>query len=230
MKKYLLLLLLPFIFLNNVKAEECNNLLDLDNANWLVSNDYRSSNFKLYYSLDGSNISYIDSLDSSFNKTYTFFIKNNSDSFDNYLNLFDLSISQIRFKPQSSAYTADLSLSSYTFKQSSYNSNNILSLEFYSKTGTLENLKSLLESGDIVPYLVEGSEICSFSVEPDDPVTPSPSDNPITDFYSIYLDKLTLLSNYSLENKYLLSFVSILVLFIFLELLFVLLPRKRGRK
>ncbi len=58
-------------------------------------------------------------------------------------------------------------------------------------------------------------EACSVQ-EPDKPI----ANNSLTDFYSIYLEKLGMISNFALENKFLLSMVGIILLFAVLEIVF----------
>lgn len=67
---------------------------------------------------------------------------------------------------------------------------------------------------------------CSIS-EPEepDPVVP---DSTLDNFYSIYLDKLGMLSNYVVENKFLFSAIGIIILFIVLEF-FLILFKGRSR-
>ena len=81
-------------------------------------------------------------------------------------------------------------------------------------------------------WLVEGDSVCVESTDPEVPPVEEPDntepiipDSTLTDFYSLYLSKLTLLSQYSLENKYLLSAIGIMLVFIVLELVLFLFNR-----
>lgn len=66
------------------------------------------------------------------------------------------------------------------------------------------------------------------AIEPDKPNEEIIPDTTLTDFYSLFTDRLTFLSKYALENKFILSAICILLSFICLELLIYLF--KGGRR
>lgn len=51
----------------------------------------------------------------------------------------------------------------------------------------------------------------------------------VNEYYSIYTSKLTLLSNFVLENKFMFAFVAIILLFVILEIILKLLNLKGGK-
>ena len=74
-------------------------------------------------------------------------------------------------------------------------------------------------------------EECNTSPEPEVPedeptITP---DSTLDNFYSIFLDKLKALSNFSLENKFVLSAISIVLALICLEFIIYLFKGGRWR-
>lgn len=66
---------------------------------------------------------------------------------------------------------------------------------------------------------------CTVTEEPEEPIIP---DTTLDSFYSIYVEKLTLLSNYALENRFVLSAITIILVLVCLELFIYLI--KGGRK
>ena len=64
-------------------------------------------------------------------------------------------------------------------------------------------------------WLVEGDTVCIPKTEPDPPLV---GDATLDNFYSIYLDKLGMLVDYTSQNKIMLSFIGIILLFVCLEI------------
>lgn len=228
MKRYLLLLLVPFLFLNPVKAEECTNLypglpgkLYINGSLYYSSSDGSSIlQFATPGSLGYDNPNYQLKLDNT--KTYTLFaIEENGNLSENLLPKGAMSISGKGFANSGGPYQ----YINITPGRNGFSSNGFLFM--YNNAGAIYDYLQSLQF-----WLVEGEEVCipsSEEPEPNPPPTPTPVDSSYTDFLNLYLDKLGLIANFSLENKYMLSFIGILILFIFLELFLFLLRGRRRR-
>ena len=212
MKKYLLLLILPFIFLSDVKADECINLLPEYSQHHYY---YRYANRTYYYSSaydENTSLKHAwresgnyngecdnsDYLCLDVSKNYTFFVLNSDNEYVNIRDINGLYQLWLTQKHKAQFTYADDGLSA------TFTPNYGIGFDLFTFVAT-NDISSTFDNVTFV--IVEGDNRCI-------PSPPSQSsDSPITDFYSLYLDKLSLLSNYSLENKYLLSFVSILLIF-----------------
>ena len=192
MKKYLLTLLAIFVVLApNVKAEECVNLYPYEPGT-LYFNSVYQVNWWTYFSSKQ-----IENLDKS--KTYTFYaLKDNQ-----LVEKLDIITLKINYK------TGYYNLQSVTL-------NNISSFQadwqVQQKTTTDDDIYKELQSWQL--WLVEGDTVCIPKTEPDPPVADVTLDN----FYSIYLDKLGMLVDYTSQNKLILSFIGIILLFVCLEI------------
>lgn len=186
------------VLMPSVKAEECVDILSTaENPHFYFTrynyNEFVSSNSPIY----------------KFNTYYTFFVGDGSQTLGDYFDSKGITAPWITLFYN--GYHCDNSL---TYCTDLSPSSNISFLNFFGsdKTSILDSLISDF-------HIVEGDSICNSS-EPEEPIIDT--DNPITEFYSLYLDKLGMLANYSLENKYLLSFIGVILLFILLELFLLL--------
>lgn len=196
MKKYLLTLLAIFVVLApNVKAEECVNLYPYEPGTLYFNSVYQVSWWTYFSSKQ------IENLDKS--KTYTFYaLKDNQ-----LVEKLDIITLKINYK------TGYYNLQSVTF-------NNISSFQadwqVQQKTTTDDDIYKELQSWQL--WLVEGDTVCIPKTEPDpEPDTPV-ADATLDNFYSIYLDKLGMLVDYTSQNKLILSFIGIILLFVCLEI------------
>ena len=195
MKKVFLVLLIGFLTLMPGVKAECNNLVD-DNVWYYVS--YSGPSYYAHYSNTGNSYTQF-TLDTT--KSYTIYFED--------------------LEPICS--TCEL----YFFGKSFSISNNI-SFTVTPKSAT-SRIYFNTNNSDIWNsfksrklFLVEGDTICSNEPEEPDPVVP---DSTLDTFYSIYLDKLGMLSNYAIENKFLFSSICIILLFIILEIILYLFKR-----
>lgn len=194
MKKYLLTLLAIFLVLApNVKAEECVNLYPYEPGTLYFNSVYQVSWWTYFSSKQ------IENLDKS--KTYTFYALKNNQLVEK-LDPYSLTL-KINYK------TGYRGLQSVTL-------NNISSFQadwqVQQKTTTDDDIYKELQSWQL--WLVEGDTVCIPKTEPDTPVADATLDN----FYSIYLDKLGMLVDYTCQNKLILSFIGIILLFVCLEI------------
>ena len=207
MKKYLLTLLTLFVILApNVKAEECVNLYPYEPGTLYFNSTYQV-NWWTYFSSKQ-----IENLDKS--KTYTFYaLKDNQ-----LVEKLDIITLKINYK------TGYYNLQSVTL-------NNLSSFQadwqVKQKTTTDDEIYKELQSWQL--WLVEGDSVCIPKTEPDIP-DPPVADATLDNFYSIYLDKLGMLVDYTSQNKIILSFIGIILLFVCLEIflqLFFIKGRRR---
>lgn len=197
MKKYLLTLLAIFVVLSpNVKAEECVNLYPYEPGT-LYFNSVYQVNWWTYFSSKQ-----IENLDKS--KTYTFYALKDNQLVEK-LDPYSLTL-KINYK------TGYRGLQSVTL-------NNISSFQadwqVQQKTTTDDEIYKELQSWQL--WLVEGDTVCIPKTEPDEPPIPI-ADATLDNFYSIYLDKLGMLVDYTSQNKIMLSFIGIILLFVCLEI------------
>lgn len=90
------------------------------------------------------------------------------------------------------------------------------------------NILEQLQNQKII--VVEGTEICT-PTPPTPPDPPTPSGNfTYTDFVTLYVDRLKYLGNKSVENPYMLTFISIIIGFIVLEIFLRLYGIRGGYK
>ena len=109
------------------------------------------------------------------------------------------------------------------------NSSNIGSSPRLQSTGNLTDSDIYKELESWQFWLVEGDTVCIPKTEPDTP-NPPVADATLDNFYSIYLDKLGMLVDYTSQNKIMLSFIGIILLFVCLEIflqLFFINERRR---
>lgn len=197
MKKYLLTLLAIFVVLApNVKAEECVNLYPYEPGT-LGFNPVKQVNYWAYF---GSK--QIENLDTA--KTYTFYALKDNQPVEK--------LDFIQFKINSKFYSnvQSVTLSNITsfrahWQYQSYDALMTTDDEIYKE----------LQSWQL--WLVEGDTVCIPKTEPDTP-NPPVADATLDNFYSIYLDKLGMLVDYTSQNKIMLSFIGIILLFVCLEI------------
>lgn len=120
--------------------------------------------------------------------------------------------------------------SSFKYSFTTLSNSYYITLHLYSANlDTLNSNQYQLSKGSSITEFVDYEECVIEEPEPDipeeDPVVIP--DTTLNDFYSIYLDKLKLLFNYAQENKFLLSFIGIILLFVILEIILILF-RKGG--
>lgn len=224
MKKFIFSVILILFFIPGIKvsADECTNLLDIENANWYLQKANSGDSY-LFYSLDGATVSYL----SSQNINYTFWLDDGTHSFDSILSTY--SISKIYLKYFSSAFTPLFSENFYTFKWNYGTNSNQFVVSFLGSFSNLSLLKEKLDSNEIKVWLVEGDSVCQPTViEP--PEEPIVADTTLDSFYSIYFEKLTSLSNFATENKFILSAITILIFICCLELFLYLVRRRKWWK
>lgn len=203
--KKILILILPFMFLSTVKAEECVNLLNNDIGQWNLRSDINY----YYYSEDSSQLlDYHIPVDAS--TTYTLFIEDGTtiNSITQIIGDGNLLINHTTTSP-SLTFTTLWNSTYIRIATNAYSSDFLSSARF---------------------WLVKGDSVCTPTTEePSEPVIPG-GDSTLDDFYSIYLDKLSLLANYAKENKFVLSFVGIILLFVVLEIILFLFNRGGYRR
>ena len=198
MKKYLLTLLAIFVVLApNVKAEECVNLYPYEPGT-LYFNSVYQVNWWTYFSSKQ-----IENLDKS--KTYTFYALKDNQLVEK-LDPYSLTL-KINYK------TGYRGLQSVTL-------NNISSFQadwqVQQKTTTDDEIYKELQSWQF--WLVEGDTVCIPKTEPDPKPDTPVADATLDNFYSIYLDNLGMLVDYTSQNKIMLSFIGIILLFVCLEI------------
>jgi len=94
---------------------------------------------------------------------------------------------------------------------------------YHAKLDTLNTVSYQLEQGSAITDFVEYEE-CIIEPEPE-PIIP---DSTLDTFYALFVDKLKLLSKFSVENKFILSAITIIIVLVCLELFLHLI--KGGRK
>lgn len=198
MKKYLLTLLAIFVVLApNVKAEECVNLYPYEPGT-LYFNSVFQGTWWTYF--EGKEITNLDKT-----KTYTFYaLKNN----------------QLVEKLNPYSLTLKINYKTGYYNLQSVQISNISSFhamwQIQQQTTEDDELYKELQSWQL--WLVEGDTVCIPKTEPDpEPDTPV-ADATLDNFYSIYLDKLGMLVDYTSQNKLILSFIGIILLFVCLEI------------
>lgn len=214
MKKYLLTLLAIFVILApNVKAEECTNLLSSDTNFYYLNKGtggWHGGIAFLNKTVDGSSPEII-TLDTS--KTYTFYLNDGTKTFNEVLNYSyqHSDYFRIYYQTNISLTRDDLNKTSYTFNPT----NKSFNVWFYDTRDELDVLQEKLKN--VTFWLVEGDTVCIPKTEPDTP-NPPIVDATLDNFYSIYLDKLGMLVDYTSQNKIMLSFIGIILLFVCLEI------------
>lgn len=210
--RFLGIIILIFGLSKNVYAEECNNLLDIDNAIWYEK--YESS-WKVYYSLDGVNPEIITYKP---NTNYTLFILNETDnSIDSYLcNDYSICNSTIFFGGTTINLKQNPAIFNYIGNESSF---------YFSWLGNWNNadkLKNALNNKEIKLYMVEGNEICI-------PEEEEPEENSVySNFLMLYIDRIEYLANGFTENPYLLAMIGIIFTWVALELFLRILHLRGG--
>ncbi len=210
MKKYLLTLLAIFVILApNVKAEEYNSCFD----------EYKIANSLKFTMEENYHSRMLVNLPLEQNKTY-------------YLKFWNLDHSYL-YKPGSQHFYYDSSdhiLAKYTntyVNVSEFNDNDTI---IYSLNKNLDNLSYFhlsfyvfnrnnyyVPNSDVVLTLSDYELTECPKTEPDTP-DPPVADATLDNFYSIYLDKLGMLVDYTSQNKIILSFIGIILLFVCLEI------------
>lgn len=194
MKKYLLTLLTLFVILApNVKAEECVNLYPYEPGT-LGFNPVQQINYWAYF---GSK--QIENLDTS--KTYTFYALKDNQPVEK-LDFIQFNINSKFYSNVQSVTLSNITSFKASWQYKSYDALMTTDDEIYKE----------LQSWQL--WLVEGDTVCIPKTEPDTPVADATLDN----FYSIYLDKLGMLVDYTCQNKLILSFIGIILLFVCLEI------------
>lgn len=219
MKKNFLILVIGFLFLTpNVKAEEYNTCFD----NYLIGNVSLSRASTYWYS-----ISPLVPVNPSTTYYLRFFISedfisNNGTRFASTPIGYDkdeqsLGVSNI------SNYSWDSDYQIFTFTTS--NTEGLSFLQF--KAYNYNTNYTILENSYFIISDNKDDVISCPITEPEepDPVIP---DSSLDTFYSIYLGKLEIFSNYVFENKFLFSAIGIIILFIVLEF-FLILFKGRSR-
>ena len=206
MKKFiysliLILLLIPGL---NVNADECVNLLNPELATW---NYY--SDIKYYYYSEDSEKLYNYQIPVDASTTYTLFIADGTPIY---------SVTQI-IGPSNFLVNSTTTVDFLTFT-TSWNTSYIT----FATKGYYATSFSTLDF-----WLVKGDSVCQ-PTETETPDEPIVADTTLDNFYSIYLDKLTLLANYASENKFFLGAIGVILAFISLELLFDLFFIKDRRR
>lgn len=221
--KYILTLIIGLVILSPGVNAECINLLPEGEMKWYIdSNGYYISldgtsvflnsvlnpgtTYTLYATKDGSLVESI-----VLPTTYQFIITNAKD------------VSPIGFLFGSSASSYDLSHFIFTPK------NRDINIRYAIPTDS-----DLAEMATWQFWIVEGSEVCLNDTEPEEPETPVDPEEPtepeypdisetdqgkiLSNFYSIYLDRLGFVSEYFANNTLFLAFIGVIILFIILEI------------
>ena len=202
-----------FIFSSFVNADECVNLLDLDNANWYFT--YQNG-FLVYYSLDGSSPSY---LNIQANTTYTLFVPNNS--YNSLSDYFCTGFNYCGLGARIGTYGFNLNSKAPTYN---YIFSGTMTFAFTGLTGdNVQSFVSTLNNKEITPYFVLGIE-CT----PPIPPSPSPS-SPLSDFIDIFLDRFSFLASSTFSFPYLFDFIVVIFSFavLFLTLRIINIKRRR---
>ena len=187
MKKILLTLLLLISFISGVNAEEstCEELLPGFPENYKLGQD--GSSYYLWYTYKEKQIQ------AKSGETYTMFYNNADVDMSNY----DFSLTGSIF------YTRDTSNQYYH----TYTFNNDTPSGIFTKT-----FSEIPEN--LVIHLVKGDKPCGITITP--PEEPEPTIEPDTtldNFYTIAINKLVELSNFTLENKFTLFALGIVIFF-----------------
>ena len=211
MKKYLLTLLTLFVILApNVKAEEYNSCFD----------EYKIANSLKFTMEENYGSRMLVNLPLEQNKTY-------------YLKFWNLDhshlykLGSLHFYYDSSDHILAKNTNTYV-NVSEFNDNDTI---IYSLKKNLDNLSYFhlsfyvfnrnnyyLPNSDVVLTLSDYELTECSKTEPDpEPDTPV-ADVILDNFYSIYLDKLGMLVDYTSQNNIMLSFIGIILLFVCLEI------------
>lgn len=198
-----------------VYAEECTNLIN--NQKWLYWNGnyflVDSENHTEYYQLEPLT-------------KYTIFFDYGEENFEDILNT---STAIERFEvvhkwgTGTTAYgSVDLTKKSYTFETQADMQNNNLSFMFrmIGKQGNTEQTPFINDENHEF-WLVKGEEICR--------TKPTPQENVYSEFLTIYLNKITYLTEGFTNNPYLLAMIGIIFGFIVLEIVLKLLNIRRKK-
>lgn len=230
MKKILLILLLTIFFIPNVNAAESDYFIDDDPLQCFGVSSPSSTknilNFEWNKNCGYSNDHFFDYTDSNLTKYYcidnfievepdtTYTISYYDDNFSpintptaHYMYFFDKDFKKVEYykrdyypSPKNITTKSDAKY----FLYCTYNvkkPNNIVQLE-----------KGEITTQEELSY-VSYEEY----VAPPEP-TPLPADSTLDTFYSIYLDKLSTITTYATENKFLLGMIGVILSFIILEL------------
>lgn len=217
LKNLFILIFGIFILSPGVKAE-CVNLLPDGEMKWVInSNGY-------YISLDGNSLFLYSVL--NVDTTYTLFATKDGSLVSSIIpdsvyqfaitNGKDVSPTDLFIRPNVSLYP---DLSHFTFTPA----NNSFNIRF-----NKPNESDLLEMSTWQFWIVEGSDVCLNDQEIEEPDPPIDSDEPTIDetdqgkilsnFYSIYLDRLKFISEFAINNSLFMAFIVVILLFIILEL------------
>lgn len=220
MKKLILPLILMAIFLipgTKVDADECVNLFNNINPSFVGNTSY--GRWVYHENEQAFTPTY------EIGKSYTFWINDASLPFSDYLN------SNVTFSYFSLgngfATLEDFSLTSFTFT-----ANKISGRLYIVQSGPFNIVNEYQPFNDKLKefWLVEGDSICTNVTQPEVPDPEEPvitPDTTLDNFYSIYFDKLTSLSNFAAENKFILSAITILLFVCCLELFLYLVRRRK---
>lgn len=229
MKKLLLTLLLTIFLIPIVNADtiltdplECFSIAPPSNTKNIfinTANNLCGAENKVFHKYEESDSYKYICVDYFFevkpDTTYTFthfntsFNPVNSPNY-NYLRIYDSDFTLL-LNPQewfSPPYTITMPSTAKYVTYCSYNSTNFLNFNIQLEEGAISSKADL----SFVAY----EELVSV---PEDPETPIVADTTLDSFYSIYLDRLSLVSMYAIENKFLLGTLGIILLFIVLEII-----------
>ena len=240
MKKILLFITIFFISSIGVYAEEfkeikdplqCFNIAPQSSTKNLFKKDwgstekaciYASNSFYSYTELNPSSKNYYcntNFIEVKPNTNYTFTLFNSSltpiQSFNNdYIYLFDENFSKVLNKQSffSPPYNFTTTETSKYFLFCSYTTYSVVNKNYATSNFQLEESK-ITSSSDLsfVEYLES-----SGNTEEDDPVIIP--DATLDNFYTIYIEKLSSISNFATENKFVLSAIVIILVLVCLEL------------
>lgn len=217
MKKIFLVLFISLFFLVPVKADECINLLDN------ITPSHTEYTYSGYHAIT---ITYSQiTLQSFSDKTWS--IDNNTLSIYEYIQSLGFSSGFLNICYSSSCATRGQSISIYTddYKVLSYQNNinpSDVSIRFdIPNSFYTSDTITILEN---IPWVLnEGSSVCI-------PSPPQPSNNVLSSFITLYLDRISYLANGFTTNPYLLSMIAIIFAFIVLELFLHIFHLKGGYK
>lgn len=222
MKKIIFSLLLTLIFFHipNVNAEECVNLFTNEEPT------FYGAEYQYYwdYRENGKQFSPVYEV----GETYTFWINDGTLPFSDYLNE-NVKMSYFSFG-NGFASLDDFTLTFFTFTATKSTGRLFI---YANGTASITLTYQPLNENFNEFWLVKGTEVCTPVVEPEEPEVPIEPDEPIIadttldEFYSLYVSKLQFLFQYAVENKFILGFIAIILLFIVLEIVLSLF-RKSG--
>lgn len=217
-KKFLILILLLSIFIMpGVKAEEnvitCSNTKNLFDNKFIKGSYTLTNNVPNDFTTDGANTN-IRVVSTSFIEVLpntTYFYSQNYSAGYMYILYFDEAFKGIGSFPGSPTTRFSFTTPNKTKYVRLMNQNNSMCSLFWPDYNSGKGWAQL-ELGDTQTERV-AYEPCAG----------------VDTYYSIYTSKLTLLSNFVLENKFMFAFVAIILLFVILEIILKLLNLKGGK-